>query len=246
MSLFSGKRRRMVSGRPDIPSAPERPVPVWSAPCCPGRDWRHRRGYGNLSGACHSQGKSGPFSPEFAAEALFPAPPGKPALPFLNHRQKGALSQPVQKADLFFRKLQLQTAPGTAAAASAAGFTFAHIRCPPFFQGIIADGRQNVKLSREPLNKSPSAVSGSFPSTLRHRKREIHTVFLRFRYLDWTKNLSLTALVDLIRGSSARRAPCTFFKIRVYYRHRKIPRRNCYVRYAHYEGQLRRAGEKQR
>ena len=67
MSLFSGKRRRMVSGRPDIPSAPERPVPVWSAPCCPGRGWRHRRGYGNLSGACHSQGKSDPFSPDIAA-----------------------------------------------------------------------------------------------------------------------------------------------------------------------------------
>ena len=26
---------------------------------------------------------------------------------------------------------------------------------------------------KEPLNKSPSAVSGSFPSTLRYRKREI-------------------------------------------------------------------------
>ena len=54
---------------------------------------------------------------------------------------------------------------------------------------------------KEPLNKSPSAVSGSFPSTLRYRKREIHTVFRRLRYLDWTKNLSLTALADLIRAS---------------------------------------------
>ena len=41
--------------------------------------------------------------------------------------------------------------------------------------------------SKETLNKSPSAMSGSFPPTLRYRKREIHKVFLRFRYLDWTK-----------------------------------------------------------
>ena len=34
-----------------------------------------------------------------------------------------------------------------------------------------------------------------------HRKREIHKVFLRFRCLDWTKNLSLTVLADLIRAS---------------------------------------------
>ena len=54
---------------------------------------------------------------------------------------------------------------------------------------------------REPLNKSSAAVSGSFPPTLRYRKREIHTVFRRFRYLDWPKNLSLTALADLFRGS---------------------------------------------
>ena len=51
---------------------------------------------------------------------------------------------------------------------------------------------------KEPLNKSPSAVSGSFPSTLRYRKREIHTVFRPFRYFDWPENLSLTALADLI------------------------------------------------
>ena len=44
-------------------------------------------------------------------------------------------------------------------------------------------------------------MSGSFPPTLRYQKREIHTVFRRFRYLDWTKNLSLTALADLIGGS---------------------------------------------
>ena len=56
----------------------------------------------------------------------------------------------------------------------------------------------------EPLNKSSAAVSGSFPPTLRYRKREIHTVFRRFRYLDWPKNLSLTALADLIRGSIER------------------------------------------
>ena len=54
---------------------------------------------------------------------------------------------------------------------------------------------------REPLNKSSAAVSGSFSSTLRYRKREIHTVFRRFRYLNWPKNLSLTALADLIRAS---------------------------------------------
>ena len=68
-------------------------------------------------------------------------------------------------------------------------------------QSGVRTSQEADSKSREPLNKSSSAVSGSFPSTLRHRKWEIHTVFLRFRYLDWTKNLSLTALVDLIRGS---------------------------------------------
>ena len=58
-----------------------------------------------------------------------------------------------------------------------------------------------IDLSKEPLNKSSAAVSGSFSPTLRYRKREIHTVFRRFRYLDWPKNLSLTALADLIRVS---------------------------------------------
>ena len=47
-------------------------------------------------------------------------------------------------------------------------------------------------------------MSESFPPTLRHQKREIHTVFRRFRYLDWSKNLSLTALADLIRASLAK------------------------------------------
>ena len=62
---------------------------------------------------------------------------------------------------------------------------------------------------REPLNKSSAAVSGSFPPTLQYRKRGIHKVFRRFRYLDWPKNLSLTALADLIRGSPEdRRQPC--------------------------------------
>ena len=56
-------------------------------------------------------------------------------------------------------------------------------------------------ITKEPLNKSSAAVSGSFSPTLRYRKREIHTVFRRFRYLDWTKNLALTALADLFRGS---------------------------------------------
>ena len=55
----------------------------------------------------------------------------------------------------------------------------------------------------ETLNKSPAAVSGSFPPTLRYRKREIHTVFHRFRCLDWPKNLPPTALADLIRASLA-------------------------------------------
>ena len=55
---FSGEGRRTVScGRPDIPSAPERPVPAWSAPCCPGRGWRRRRVYDIPSGACHSPGR---------------------------------------------------------------------------------------------------------------------------------------------------------------------------------------------
>ena len=56
------------------------------------------------------------------------------------------------------------------------------------------------KILMESLNKSSAAVSGSFSSTLRYRKREIHTVFRRFRYLDWPKNLSLTALADLLQS----------------------------------------------
>ena len=50
-------------------------------------------------------------------------------------------------------------------------------------------------------------MSGSFPPTLRYRKRKIHTGFLRFRYLDWTKNLSFTVLADLIRASLALHLP---------------------------------------
>ena len=65
--------------------------------------------------------------------------------------------------------------------------------------GLIAEFSEMI--SKEPLNKSSAAVSGSFPPTLRYRKREIHAVFRRFQYLDWPKNLLLTALADLIRAS---------------------------------------------
>ena len=54
---------------------------------------------------------------------------------------------------------------------------------------------------KETLNKSSAAVSRPFPPTLRYRKRRIHQVFRRFRYLDWPKNLSLTALANLIKAS---------------------------------------------
>ena len=55
--------------------------------------------------------------------------------------------------------------------------------------------------NKEHLTTSSATVSGSFPPTLRYRKREIHKVLLRFRYLDWSKNLSLTALADVVRCS---------------------------------------------
>ena len=50
---------------------------------------------------------------------------------------------------------------------------------------------------KEPLNKSPSAVSGSFPSTLRYRKREIHTVFLRFPNFELGQKSCLRLLAEL-------------------------------------------------
>ena len=73
------------------------------------------------------------------------------------------------------------------------------VKIPPalFGQGGFA----MFGLFMEPLNKSSAAVSGSFPPTLRYQKRGIHKVFLRFRYLDWSKNLSLTALADVVRCS---------------------------------------------
>ena len=54
---------------------------------------------------------------------------------------------------------------------------------------------------KEHLTTSSATVSGSFPPTLRYRKREIHKVLLRFRYLDWSKNFSLTVADDVVRCS---------------------------------------------
>lgn len=56
----------------------------------------------------------------------------------------------------------------------------------------------------ESLNKSSSAESGSFSPSVQFQKREIHAVFLRFWNLRLVKNLSLTALADLIRASISR------------------------------------------
>ena len=74
--------------------------------------------------------------------------------------------------------------------------------------------------TRESLNKSPAAVVGSFSSAFRFEKLEIlrsrwrqrsltdaacplrvHKVFLRFSNLNPPKNLSTSALADLIRAS---------------------------------------------
>ena len=57
--------------------------------------------------------------------------------------------------------------------------------------------------------KYSAAVAGISRLTDAAYPLRVHTVFHRFRYLDWTKNLSLTVFADLIRGSlnlSERRA----------------------------------------
>ena len=58
-----------------------------------------------------------------------------------------------------------------------------------------------IIFSKEPLNKSAAAVSGSFSATFRFENLEIHKVFLRFSNLNLRQNLSLTALADLFRAS---------------------------------------------
>ncbi len=58
-------------------------------------------------------------------------------------------------------------------------------------EAFKADGMDDVKI----------IIGGAPVPILPYRKREIHTVFLRFRYFDWPENLSPTALADLIRGS---------------------------------------------
>ena len=55
--------------------------------------------------------------------------------------------------------------------------------------------------SKEPLNKSAAALSGSFAATFRLENLEIHKVFLRFPNLNLQQNLSPTALADLFRAS---------------------------------------------
>ena len=55
--------------------------------------------------------------------------------------------------------------------------------------------------TRETLNKSAAALSGSFAAILPFGKLEIHKVFLRFPNVALRKNPSLTALADLFRAS---------------------------------------------
>ena len=55
--------------------------------------------------------------------------------------------------------------------------------------------------TREPLNKSAAADSGSFAPTFRFENLEIHKVFLRFSNLILQQNLSPTALADFFRAS---------------------------------------------
>ena len=55
--------------------------------------------------------------------------------------------------------------------------------------------------TKEPLNKSPSAASGSFAPAFVYKNLEIHKVFRRFLSQNLRQNLSLPALVDLIRAS---------------------------------------------
>ena len=50
--------------------------------------------------------------------------------------------------------------------------------------------------SREPLNQSAAALSGSFAPAYRFENLEIHRVFLRFPNLDLEQNPSLTALAS--------------------------------------------------
>ncbi|MDY4231014.1 MAG: hypothetical protein SOX74_02890, partial [Candidatus Faecousia sp.] len=53
---------------------------------------------------------------------------------------------------------------------------------------------KNLPVSKEPLNKSTAAFSGSFAPTYRFENLEIHKVFLRFPNLNLEQNPSLTAL----------------------------------------------------
>ena len=69
---------------------------------------------------------------------------------------------------------------------------FRPARATPYFSAYFI---------RESLNKSPAAVVGSFSSAFRFEKLEIHKVFLRFSNLNPPKNLSTSALADLIRAS---------------------------------------------
>ena len=59
--------------------------------------------------------------------------------------------------------------------------------------------------SKEALNKSAAADSGSFVPTFRFENLEIHKVFLRFSNLNLEQNPSLTALADLFRASLIRK-----------------------------------------
>ena len=56
-------------------------------------------------------------------------------------------------------------------------------------------------VSKEPLNKSSAALSGSFAPTYRFENLEIHKVFLRFPNLNLETKSLADHSCDLIRGS---------------------------------------------
>jgi len=67
--------------------------------------------------------------------------------------------------------------------------------CPFWFGGTCCKCWISYKSkSKEPLNKSSAALSGSFAPAYRFENLEIHKVFLRFPNLNLEQNPSLTTL----------------------------------------------------
>ena len=66
----------------------------------------------------------------------------------------------------------------------------------PFgLEGLAVNAGLSYKSkSKEPLNKSSAALSGSFAPAYRFENLEIHKVFLRFPNLNLEQNPSLTTL----------------------------------------------------